>query len=72
MIPNNLKSLEFRNMYILTKGCFLSQGSKNFVVALKNPSLGAKIGNRSAVVCHINKGKLFFFSFCITDKKPRG
>lgn len=32
-----------------------SMGSKNFVVALKNPSLGAKIGNRSAVVCHINK-----------------
>lgn len=32
-----------------------AKGSKNFVVALKNPSLGAKIGNRSAVVCHINK-----------------
>ncbi|XP_052696783.1 sodium/calcium exchanger 1-like isoform X10 [Crassostrea angulata] len=32
-----------------------SMGSKNFVVALKNPSLGAKIGSRSAVVCHINK-----------------
>nr|XP_022330896.1 magnesium/proton exchanger 2-like isoform X7 [Crassostrea virginica] len=31
-----------------------SMGSKNFVIALKNPSLGAKIG-RSAVVCHINK-----------------
>ncbi|XP_062616648.1 sodium/calcium exchanger 2-like isoform X6 [Saccostrea cucullata] len=32
-----------------------SMGSKNFVIALKNPSLGAKIGHRSAVVCHINK-----------------
>lgn len=32
-----------------------AKGSKNFVVALKNPSLGAKIGSRSAVVCHINK-----------------
>ncbi|XP_048733163.1 sodium/calcium exchanger 2-like isoform X4 [Ostrea edulis] len=35
-----------------------SMGSKNFVVALKNPSLGAKIGHRSAVVCHINKESL--------------
>ncbi|XP_056020514.1 sodium/calcium exchanger 3-like isoform X17 [Ostrea edulis] len=35
-----------------------SKGSKNFVVALKNPSLGAKIGHRSAVVCHINKESL--------------
>ncbi|XP_078313457.1 sodium/calcium exchanger 1-like isoform X6 [Crassostrea virginica] len=34
--------------------CLPSMGSKNFVIALKNPSLGAKIG-RSAVVCHINK-----------------
>ncbi|XP_061162761.1 sodium/calcium exchanger 2-like isoform X2 [Saccostrea echinata] len=32
-----------------------AKGSKNFVIALKNPSLGAKIGHRSAVVCHINK-----------------
>jgi len=27
---------------------------------LKNPSLGAKIGTRSAIVCNITKGKLEF------------
>ncbi|XP_069137489.1 sodium/calcium exchanger 1-like isoform X6 [Argopecten irradians] len=31
------------------------EGSKNFIIAIKNPSLGAKIGQRSATVCHINK-----------------
>ena len=35
--------------------CF--QGPKNFIITLKNPSLGAKIGNRSAIVCNITKGK---------------
>lgn len=32
-----------------------AKGSKNFVVTLKNPSLGAKIGRLGGVVCHINK-----------------
>lgn len=32
-----------------------AKGSKNFIIAIKNPSLGAKIGQRSATVCHINK-----------------
>ncbi|XP_046340940.1 sodium/calcium exchanger 3-like isoform X14 [Haliotis rufescens] len=27
----------------------------NFIIALRNPSLGARIGMRSATVCHINK-----------------
>lgn len=63
MILDNLKFLEFRNLYILIKGCFFLQGLKNFVVVLKNLSLGVKIGNRSVVVCYINKGKLFFFYF---------
>ena len=35
----------------------LFQGPKNFIITLKNPSLGAKIGNRSAIVCNITKGK---------------
>ena len=36
----------------------LFQGPKNFIITLKNPSLGAKIGNRSAIVCNITKGKI--------------
>ncbi|XP_041367224.1 sodium/calcium exchanger 2-like isoform X2 [Gigantopelta aegis] len=31
---------------------------KNFIIALRNASLGAKIGLRSAVVCHINKDEV--------------
>ncbi|XP_071116361.1 sodium/calcium exchanger 2-like isoform X2 [Haliotis cracherodii] len=30
----------------------------NFIIALRNPSLGARIGMRSATVCHINKDEL--------------
>ncbi|KAL8606727.1 hypothetical protein ACOMHN_018761 [Nucella lapillus] len=36
-----------------------AQGPKNFIVALRNPSIGAKIGIRSAVVVHLNKETLF-------------
>ncbi|KAK3096603.1 hypothetical protein FSP39_001609 [Pinctada imbricata] len=32
-----------------------SKGSKNFIMTLKNPSLGAKIGQRGAVFCHLHK-----------------
>ena len=32
------------------------EGSKNFIVTLRNPSLGALIGQRSAAVCHFNRG----------------
>ncbi|XP_050401671.1 sodium/calcium exchanger 2 isoform X6 [Patella vulgata] len=35
-----------------------SKGALNFIIALRNPSLGAKIGERSATVCHINKDEL--------------
>ena len=38
----------------------IQQGPKNFIITLKNPSLGAKIGTRSAIVCNITKGKLEF------------
>ncbi|XP_053406254.1 sodium/calcium exchanger 2-like isoform X4 [Mercenaria mercenaria] len=34
------------------------QGPKNFIITLKNPSLGAKIGTRSAIVCNITKDEL--------------
>ncbi|XP_052795078.1 sodium/calcium exchanger 3-like isoform X7 [Mya arenaria] len=34
------------------------QGPKNFIIVLKNPSLGAKIGTRSAIVCNITKDEL--------------
>ncbi|ESO92661.1 hypothetical protein LOTGIDRAFT_162582 [Lottia gigantea] len=40
---------------VVNKDC---QGAKNFIIALRNPSLGAKIGERSATVCHINKDEL--------------
>lgn len=35
-----------------------AKGPKNFIITLKNPSLGAKIGNRSAIVCNITKDTL--------------
>ncbi|XP_076443822.1 sodium/calcium exchanger 2-like isoform X2 [Babylonia areolata] len=35
-----------------------AQGPKNFIIALRNPSIGAKIGIRSAVVVHLNKDEL--------------
>ena len=33
------------------------QTSKNFIITLKNPSLGAKIGEHGAAVAYIKKGK---------------
>ncbi|XP_052795074.1 sodium/calcium exchanger 2-like isoform X3 [Mya arenaria] len=35
-----------------------AKGPKNFIIVLKNPSLGAKIGTRSAIVCNITKDEL--------------
>ncbi|XP_070172877.1 sodium/calcium exchanger 2-like isoform X9 [Littorina saxatilis] len=32
-----------------------AQGPKNFIITIRNPSTGAKIGIRSAVVVHLNK-----------------
>ncbi|WAQ99799.1 NAC1-like protein [Mya arenaria] len=37
---------------------FDGNGPKNFIIVLKNPSLGAKIGTRSAIVCNITKDEL--------------
>ncbi|XP_052099080.1 uncharacterized protein LOC127733801 isoform X5 [Mytilus californianus] len=34
------------------------QGSKSFIVTIKNPSVGAKVGKTATVVCHINKESL--------------
>ncbi|XP_071167581.1 sodium/calcium exchanger 2-like isoform X3 [Mytilus edulis] len=34
------------------------QGSKSFIVTIKNPSVGAKVGKTATVVCHINKETL--------------
>ncbi len=33
------------------------QGSKNFIITLRNPSLGAKIGSHSAAVANLTSGK---------------
>ncbi|XP_070172834.1 sodium/calcium exchanger 2-like isoform X3 [Littorina saxatilis] len=35
-----------------------AQGPKNFIITIRNPSTGAKIGIRSAVVVHLNKDEL--------------
>ncbi|XP_052099081.1 uncharacterized protein LOC127733801 isoform X6 [Mytilus californianus] len=35
-----------------------AKGSKSFIVTIKNPSVGAKVGKTATVVCHINKESL--------------
>lgn len=51
--------------FIYINDLIVFQGSKSFIVTIKNPSIGAKIGKTATIVCHINKGK---FQFHIDEK----